>query len=276
LALHLLDLRERGETDSAAVAQALLVVESFLVRRLLIGRATANINRVLLDVVTEMDKDLPVDEAIHRYLSTGRKYFASDEDVRAALTSVPFYLNGRAPQRTLLLRWIEETYESKEPVQPGGLTIEHVLPQSPTPAWLDVLADEVEEDEEPEDLHERLLHTLGNLTLTGYNSNLSNHPFETKRAKLATSGVAMNQEIAAEQRWGKTQILARACRQAGRPHLRRLARTPGGRPWGRGAGVGRPGGRGGSAACRVVDVVQGSGRPHREPPGAGRTAGGQP
>jgi hypothetical protein len=68
---------------------------------------------------------------------------------------VPFYLNGRAPQRALLLRWIEETYESKEPVQHAGLTIEHVLPQSPTAAWLDVLAEEVEDDEEPEDLHER-------------------------------------------------------------------------------------------------------------------------
>ena len=216
LALHLLDLRERGEADSATVAQALLVVESFLVRRLLIGRATANINRVLLDVVTEMDKDLPIDQAVHRYLSTGRKYFASDEDVRTALTTVPFYLNGRAPQRALLLRWIEETYDSKEPVQHGGLTIEHVLPQSPTPVWLNVLAEEVEDDEEPEDLHERLLHTLGNLTLTGYNSTLSNSPFETKRAKLATSGVAMNQEIAAEERWGKAQILTRAGRLADR------------------------------------------------------------
>jgi alkylated DNA nucleotide flippase Atl1 len=216
LALHLLDLRSRGEADSATIAQALLVVESFLVRRLLIGRATANVNRVLLDVVTEMDKDRPVDEAVHRYLSTGRKYFAGDDDVRAALATVPFYLNGRAPQRALLLRWIEESYESKEPVQPGGLTIEHVLPQSPTPAWLDVLAEEVEDDEDPEDLHERLLHTLGNLTLTGYNSALGNSPFDVKRAKLATSGVAMNQEIAAEQRWGKAQILARADRLADR------------------------------------------------------------
>ncbi len=97
LALHLLDLRERGQTDNAAVAQALLVVESFLVRRLLIGRATANINRVLLDVVPSLDENLPVDEAVHRYLSSGRKCFASDDDVRAALQTVPFYLNGRAP-----------------------------------------------------------------------------------------------------------------------------------------------------------------------------------
>jgi alkylated DNA nucleotide flippase Atl1 len=216
LALHLLDLRERGETDSAVVAQALLVVESFLVRRLLIGRATANINRVLLDVVTEMDPDLPVDEAVHRYLSSGRKYFAGDEDVRAALKTVPFYLNGRAPQRALLMRWIEETFDNREPVQAEQLTIEHVLPQTLTESWLEVLSEDAVEDEEPEDLHKALLHTLGNLTLTGYNSPLGNKPFDVKRVTLRNSGVAMTRDIAEQERWGRPEILARADRLADR------------------------------------------------------------
>lgn len=210
LSLHLLDLRERGETDSAAVAQALLIVESFLVRRLLIGRATANINRVLLDVVTEMDPALPVDEAVHRYLSSGRKYFATDDDVRAALTSVPFYLNGRAPQRALLMRWIEDTYDNREPVKAEALTIEHVLPQTLTEAWLEVLSEDAGVDEEPDDLHRQLLHTLGNLTLTGYNSPLGNKPFAIKRPTFQSSGVAMTRDIAAQERWGRPQILARA------------------------------------------------------------------
>ena len=216
LALHLLDLRDRGETDSDRVARALLVVESFLVRRLLTGRATKGVNRVLTDTVGEMAADLPVDEAVHRYLSSGRKYFATDEDVRAALKTVPFYLNGRAPQRALLLQWIEETYASKEPVQATGLTIEHILPQTLNQNWRDVLIDDADEDEEPEDLQEQLLHTLGNLTLTGYNAALSNSPFDVKRTKLATSGLSMNQEIAAQERWGRGEILARADRLAER------------------------------------------------------------
>lgn len=215
LALHLLDLRERGEADSAAVAQALLVVDSFLVRRLLIGRASANINRVLLDVVREMDKQLPVDEAVHRYLSSGRKYFADDDDVRAALRSVPFYLNGRAPQRALLLRWIEESHANREPVQTDQLTIEHILPQTLTESWLEVLSEDAG-DEEPEDLHRQLLHTLGNLTLTGYNSPLGNKPFAVKRETLRSSGVAMTRDIATQERWGRPEILARADRLADR------------------------------------------------------------
>lgn len=192
------------------------MVESFLVRRLLIGRATNNINRTLLDVVTEMDPALPVDEAVHRYLSSGRKYFASDDDVRAALTSVPFYLHGRAPQRALLMRWIEETYGNPEPVQADRLTIEHVLPQTLTAAWLEVLSEDAAEDEEPDDLHKQLLHTLGNLTLTGYNSPLGNKPFAVKRATFQDSGVAMTRDIAAQERWGRPEILARAARLADR------------------------------------------------------------
>lgn len=64
--------------------------------------------------------------------------------------------------------------------------------------------------------HESLVHTLGNLTLTGYNSALSNSDFAVKRPQLATSGVRMNQEIAQQERWGKPQIHARAAALADR------------------------------------------------------------
>jgi Protein of unknown function DUF262 len=102
LLLHLLDRRDQGSATSEQIAAAMLNVESFFVRRLLIGRATANINRILLSVVTEMNQELPVDEAVRAYLSTGRKYYATDAEVRNALRTIPFYLNGRATQRFLV------------------------------------------------------------------------------------------------------------------------------------------------------------------------------
>ena len=101
-------------------------------------------------------------------------------------------------------------------MQAEQLTIEHVLPQTLTEAWLEVLSEDAGEDEDPEDLHEELLHTLGNLTLTGYNSPLSNKPFAVKRATLQTSGVAMTRDIAEQERWGRPEILARADRLADR------------------------------------------------------------
>ncbi|PWW62805.1 GmrSD restriction endonuclease domain-containing protein [Actinokineospora spheciospongiae] len=208
--LHLLDRRASGTADSAQISTAMLHLESYFVRRLLIGRATAGINRTLLSMVTEMDADAPVDQAVRGYLTTGRKHYASDREIKAAVRSVPYYLNGRPHQRALVLRWLEETYGSKEPVDLSSLTIEHVLPQTPTPQWRRVLAEDLEDGEELGQVHEGLVHTLGNLTLTGYNSTLGNSAFEVKRPKLASSGVRMNQEIAAQHRWGRPQIQERA------------------------------------------------------------------
>ncbi|MCX4391278.1 DUF262 domain-containing protein [Micromonospora peucetia] len=216
LALHLLDRREHGTATSAQVASAMLYVESFFVRRLLIGRSTMNINRILLSVVTEMSKDLPVDEAVRAYLSTGRKHYATDAAVRAAVRSIPFYLHGRAPQRSLVLRWLEESYGSKEPVLLEKATIEHVLPQTLTDEWRQMLAADLGPDENLDEMHEALLHTLGNLTLTGYNPELGNKPFAAKRAKLEKSGIRLSRQIADQRQWGRPEILARADAMADR------------------------------------------------------------
>jgi alkylated DNA nucleotide flippase Atl1 len=216
LLLHLFERRAKGTATSQQIAAAMLYVESFFVRRLVIGRATAGINRILLSVVTEMDGDQPVDEAVRTYLSTGRKHYASDEEIESAVTTVPYYLNGRPHQRALVLQWLEESYGSKEPVDPTKLTIEHVLPQTPTPAWHAMLQAGLEPGDELDEVYESLVHTLGNLTLTGYNSELSNGEFAVKRTKLASSGVAMNQEIAKLDRWGRAEIQDRAARLAER------------------------------------------------------------
>ncbi|MEU1841124.1 GmrSD restriction endonuclease domain-containing protein [Micromonospora chersina] len=210
LLLHLLDRRQQGTATSEQIASAMLYVESFFVRRLLIGRATANINRILLAIVTEMNPDLPVDQAVRAYLSTGRKYYASDANVRSAVRSIPYYLNGRPHQRKLILQWLEESYQSKEPVSLDNATIEHVLPQTLTPEWRQMLAADLEPDENFDEAYEALVHTLGNLTLTGYNSELSNKSFAAKRDELAKSGVRLSQEIAEQDRWGRSEIHARA------------------------------------------------------------------
>jgi len=210
LLLHLLDRRAQGTATSEQIAAAMKYVESFFVRRLVIGRATANINRILLRVVTDMPADLPVDEAVRSYLSTGRKYYATDASVREAVRSIPFYLNGRAAQRKLVLLWLEESYGSKEPVASDSLTIEHVLPQSPTVEWRQMLSEDLQGEESFAEVHEALVHTLGNLTLTGYNPELSNSSFLVKRARLAKSGISLNREIAAQKRWGRPEIYARA------------------------------------------------------------------
>lgn len=216
LLLHLLERRARGAASDGQVAGALSALESYLVRRVITGRATANLNRVLLRAVPEIAGRDPVDAALRTYLSTGRKLWATDAEIRRAVETVSFYWSGRASQKALILRWLEESLGSKEPVGFAGLTLEHVLPQTPTPAWRSMLAEGLSEEEDVDAVYQALLHTLGNITLTGYNATLSNGPFETKRDHLARSALLMNQEIAGNRTWGRTEILTRAASLAER------------------------------------------------------------
>lgn len=210
LLMHLLDLRDRDQISSAEVAETIGCVESFLVRRMLVGRATNNLNRILSAAASEMPHDRPVPEAVRLYLSGPRKYWTTDAQLRASLATHNFYWTGRATQRAQVLRWLEESYATKEPVRLDGLTIEHVLPQTLNAEWTEVLAQDLVDEATPEDLHAVLVHTIGNLTLTGYNAELSNNAFGTKRHLLAESGVAMNRDIARNDRWGRAQIQHRS------------------------------------------------------------------
>jgi alkylated DNA nucleotide flippase Atl1 len=214
IALHLLDLVDAGRTTSDDAARALQYVESYLVRRLICQTPTTGLNRIFTDAPKELETDRSAAEAVRRFLSGRRRRWPSDEELREAIRSKPFYWSGRAPQRSFILRRLEESYRPSEPVDfaKAALSVEHVLPQRPVQAWLQLLAEETEPGQSPQELHDLLVHTLGNLTLTGDNSKLSNHPFERKQQLLESSALRMNLEIAEARRWGKAEILARADR----------------------------------------------------------------
>ncbi|MEU2625897.1 DUF262 domain-containing protein [Kitasatospora sp. NPDC007106] len=218
LALHLLDLVDGGRTSAEEAAEALRFVESYLVRRMICQIPTNNLNRIFMETPKELETDRSPAEAVRRLLSGRRRNWPSDEDLREAIRSKPFYWGGRPAQRTFVLRSLEESHASAEPVDfdKAALTVEHVLPQRPGQPWLDLLTEETENGQSPQELHDLLVHTLGNLTLSGENAKLSNHPFQRKQQILDSSSLRMNQEIAAAARWGKAEILARADRLAER------------------------------------------------------------
>lgn len=206
--LRLLDLRSEGRATSPEVARALGWIESFMVRRMIVGRATNNLNRIFSALPADVDGTEPVDEQVRASLSGARKYWPTDSELRSGVLSGPFYWRGRSNQRAFVLRRLERHLDSKEPVDLSTLTIEHVLPQTPSDDWWQVLtAEAVGEDAIA--VHAQIVHTLGNLTLTGYNPTLSNRPFHEKRSHLISSGVLMNQEIAKEAVWNATAIRAR-------------------------------------------------------------------
>ncbi|WP_340556960.1 GmrSD restriction endonuclease domain-containing protein [Streptomyces sp. GSL17-111] len=215
LALHLLNLIDAGSTTPEEVAEALGYVESYLVRRLICQTPTTGLNRIFMEAPRGLEQDRSPAEAVRRFLSGRRRRWPSDEELREAIASKPFYWSGRPIQRTYILRRLEESYASAEPVDftQASLTLEHILPQRPAQAWFELLAEETEDGQTPQELYDLLVHTLGNLTLSGENSKLSNHPFRRKQAILDSSALHMNQEIAASgDRWGKKEILERAGR----------------------------------------------------------------
>lgn len=233
LTLRLLSRRAAGTSTSAEVAGALATLEAYLVRRTLVGRPGQGLNRIILQACGELD-DRPVDQVLLDYFSTGRKHFATDEQVREAIRTQPFYLRGLRNQQKLILKWVQEELNPNEPIDVERSTIEHVLPQTLTPDWRAALAADL--DGEPVDVvHERLVHSLGNLTLTGYNATLGNRPFPEKQEEYRQSSfTALNRLVLDAPVWGRTQILARSewfadriTRQWTGPNVR--ARSVGGR-----------------------------------------------
>lgn len=199
------------DASPRAIARILEFVESYLVRRLFCGIPTAGSNRFFMELVSQVP-DGEIIDAVQRALSvpSARRRWPNDDEFREGLLAYRLYTGSRAEQRRLVIETFEQDHAHKEPPDLRGLTVEHVMPQGLTAEWRDALGPDAHA------IHSRFLHTLGNLTLTGYNPELSNSPFPEKRRRLAESNLALNREIAQEAEWGPEQIVDRAERLAER------------------------------------------------------------
>jgi len=98
-----------------------------------------------------------------------------------------------------------ENFNSAYPVNVDDLTIEHIMPQTLTQGWKDQLGLNFLE------IHKKYLHTLGNLSLTGKNSELSNNSFEDKqRIDFQTSKLKLNFDLENLNHFNEQTILDRA------------------------------------------------------------------
>ena len=213
--MFLLEQRDRGAATSAEVARAMRYLESYFVRRVVIGRATDNMNRVLLAAPQSMrESDDPVDLALRRYLSGENKHWATDEELRREVGTKAFYNHGKAFQKTLILSWLELELAGGEYVLADDFTVEHVMPQTPTAAWRAEVKSGAAPGENVDLLYSGLVNTLGNLTLarSGRNSQMGNKSFADKKAVLAKhgSGLQMAKEITKKHHWRPDDIRKRS------------------------------------------------------------------
>jgi alkylated DNA nucleotide flippase Atl1 len=203
------DLHERDLLTIEGMREVISYIESFLVRRQLAGIPTNALNRLFVQFVEHLPEDASFPQVLRRELSRQRRYWPSDEQLREAVRTRPFYFSGRGPQRKIILERLEQSYGHPEQIdfENTDLTIEHVLPQTLSEQWREHLASL---GQDPDEVHQSLVPTLGNLTLTAFNGTLSNNPFERKRQIYSGSHLELNRVLAEEDAWGRDEILGRA------------------------------------------------------------------
>jgi len=207
-------VRHGGHMAEALLLAVLEVLENYALRGFMARRGTGGANKSMQTLASRTNLLDQQPEAlladIRAYLAT--QNYPSDADVRTALQEQPLYHHaGERHTRTkLLLDTLEADLSGKETVTLGTLSIEHVMPQTLTPAWREQLGEDAERD------HQQLLHTLGNLTLTGYNSELSNSSLAVKQKLYAESNVSLNADLAKAQAWNAAAIRERGRRLAQR------------------------------------------------------------
>ena len=140
---------------------------------------------------------------------TSKDAIPNDSDFAIALKERNLY------RKNALCKYLLATIENqgKERVITDNLTIEHIMPQNKnlSTAWQKMLGDDWET------VRDRYLHTLGNLTLTGYNSELGDKPFLEKKELLAdtiTHIVVLYSDVKDKEQWNVTTIEKRAERLA--------------------------------------------------------------
>lgn len=201
--LHIFHERAVGSLSDVDTIEILDIVENFLVRRYVCGVIRAELNKLFPTLYAVARTHSSVASGVREVLGT--RNYPGDIDFMHALQTRNLYGQGERRQRAhLILERLERAMSPKEHVDVTRLEIEHVMPQTLTPWWQAHLG------ESAQDVHGELLHTIGNLTLTGYNQEMSNLDFAVKREQLRKSNLSLNRIIAASERWGRVEIEERA------------------------------------------------------------------
>jgi uncharacterized protein with ParB-like and HNH nuclease domain/predicted transport protein len=188
------------------------LVKNYVFRRAICGIPTNSLNKTFANLYKNIKRETYFESVQAAFLlMEGYRRFPSDAEFQRDITIKDVY-NFRS--RNYLLESLEN-YQRKEPVNAENYTIEHVLPQNSNVSndW------KAELGENWEEVKENFLHTLGNLTLTGYNSELSDRPFADKKTipgGFNISPLYLNESVRCETSWNEEAILRRASKLASR------------------------------------------------------------
>ena len=189
---------------------AVRLTESFVFRRAICAIPTSSLNKTFATLTKALKKDRYI-ESLQAYLLLLPSYrrFPNDEEFKRELQTKDLY-NFRS--RSYWLRCLENS-DRREIALVDEYTIEHILPQNEnlSPAWKTALGEDWQR------IQQTYLHTLGNLTLTAYNSSYSDKTFPEKRDTengFRESPLKLNQGLGQIEKWDEETIHQRADRLA--------------------------------------------------------------
>ncbi|MGL2816793.1 GmrSD restriction endonuclease domain-containing protein [Helicobacter pylori] len=147
------------------------LTESYICRRAVCGLDTHGLNKIFPSFTKKIDKKQYLKSVKKHFGSLkGKQRFPNNDEFKDLFITIDFY---HFKKNKYFLERLN--FNPKEPVDTQKCNIEHIMPQTLTPEWQKDLGENFEA------IHEKYLHTIGNLTLTGYNSEYSNKSFQEKQ-----------------------------------------------------------------------------------------------
>lgn len=196
------------------VLECLQMIETFVFRRIICEVPTNALNKIFMNLAAEIERvkqhDLNYNEKLRLVLiqKKSSQRLPDDAEFKSNMQTREVY-RMKSKNKVYLLEKLEN-YENTERVDIENLlsdkkiSIEHIMPQKLSHNWKQQLGNNYQT------VHDRYLHRLGNLTLTGYNSNMSNYSFlKKKEAGFDDSRFYLNKFIANTTEWNEFSMIER-------------------------------------------------------------------
>ncbi len=193
-----------GVLSKADFIPIIALIESYICRRAVCGLGTNSLNKVFPSFTKHIQKDeyFKSLKAHFGYL-TEKQRFPNNDEFKDCFITIDFY---RFKKNKYFFERLEN-FDTKEPVPTHEYTTEHIMPQTLTEEWKRDLGENFQA------IHDKYLHTIGNLTRTGYNSEYSNKSFQEKRdmeGGFKDSPLRLNQGLRDLESFGEEEIKKRA------------------------------------------------------------------
>ncbi|WRD55410.1 DUF262 and DUF1524 domain-containing protein [Helicobacter pylori] len=193
-----------GVLSKADFIPIIALIESYICRRAVCGLGTNSLNKVFPSFTKHIQKDeyFKSLKAHFGYL-TEKQRFPNNDEFKDCFITIDFY---HFKKREYFFERLEN-FDRKERVYIHEYTTEHIMPQKLTEEWEKDLGENFQE------IHDKYLHTIGNLTLTGYNHEYSNNSFQEKQGMekgFKDSPLRLNQGLRDLESFGEEEIEKRA------------------------------------------------------------------